>query len=135
MTRARITSSDREITTICNPVGNPMRSTLARIARSRRIAANSARSSARAWPLRFNRHASIAMAARLPARPASAALWMPICGKPNQPRINAGVSNSPTQVDTTSANKGESVSLTPRSNWVNSTNTSNGGMIHIITRA
>ena len=75
------------------------------------------------------------MAARLPANPASAALWMPIGGKPSQPRINAGVSNRPTQVDTNNANSGETVSLTPRSNWVNNTNTSSGGMIHIITWA
>ncbi|MOA60010.1 hypothetical protein D3C78_1847780 [compost metagenome] len=60
---------------------------------------------------------------------------MPICGNPNQPRINAGVSSSPTLVDTSSANIGDTVSLTPRSSWVNSTNTSNIGRIHIMTRA
>ncbi|MND84582.1 hypothetical protein D3C80_764770 [compost metagenome] len=38
-------------------------------------------------------------------------------------------------VDTTSANNGDKVSLTPRSNCVNSTNTNSDGMIHNITWA
>jgi len=85
--------------------------------------------------LRISRHESHAIAARLPASPANAALWIPSCGKPNQPRISAGVSANPTQVETISASNGDSVSLTPRSNCVNSTNTSSDGRIHIITWA
>ncbi|MNR05452.1 hypothetical protein D3C85_1214850 [compost metagenome] len=73
-TSARITSSDSDNTTICNPVGKPMRSTLPRIATSSFIAAKNSRSGASGWPLPIKRHASNPIATRLPTNPAIAAL-------------------------------------------------------------
>ncbi|MNU06173.1 hypothetical protein D3C72_2512760 [compost metagenome] len=60
---------------------------------------------------------------------------MPMGAKPSQPRIRAGVSSKPTMVDSSRAKSGETVSLTPRSNWVNNTNTSSDGIISIMIRA
>ena len=60
---------------------------------------------------------------------------MPMRGNPAQPRISAGVSNSPTAVDTISASNGDTVSLTPRNSWVNRINTNSSGMIDIMMRA
>ncbi|MNX99889.1 hypothetical protein D3C86_1323600 [compost metagenome] len=73
-TSARITSSDSDNTTICNPVGRPMRNTLPRIAQSSFIAAKNSRSGANGCPRRIKRHASHPIATRLPANPANAAL-------------------------------------------------------------
>ena len=112
-----------------------MRSTLARISRFRRNASHNSRSGAITWFLWRKRNTRNTIASTLPNSPATAALWMPICGKPAQPRISAGVSSKPTAVETISASNGDTVSLTPRSNWVNRINTSSNGMISIITRA
>jgi len=49
--------------------------------------------------------------------------------------MKAGVSTKPSAVDSASASRGDTVSLTPRSNWVNKMNTNSSGMMSSITRA
>ena len=60
---------------------------------------------------------------------------MPSGGRPSQPLISAGVSSKPSVVDSSNASSGDTVSLTPRSNWVNRMNTSSSGMMSSTTRA
>ena len=46
---------------------------------------------------------------------ATAAASTPICGRPNQPWISAGVTTRPTPMENTSVSSGVTVSPTPRS--------------------
>ncbi len=66
---------------------------------------------------------------------AHAALATPSEGRPNQPRIRAGVTARPTPVDTVSANSGVSVSPTPRSIAVIRMKTKVRGIVSSMMRA
>ncbi|MCY1374939.1 hypothetical protein D9M69_623140 [compost metagenome] len=118
LTSDRITSSEIEITTICNPVGRPMRITWVSILPSSRRDWSSIRSGASTLPLRRRRQTRKPSDAAWDTKPASAALWMPMGGSPSQPLIRAGVSTRPRPVDSNRASSGVTVSLTPRSSCV-----------------
>ena len=129
------TISASEMTTICTPVGRPMRITRRSRRGLMRSARNSSRSGASAWSRRRMNQARNASAQPKAMIDAAAALVTPSCGSPHQPRMKAGVITHDTDVDSTSAYSGVSVSPTPRISWVYRMKTSRPGIASIITRA
>jgi hypothetical protein len=111
-------TSASETITICRPVGIPIRisvrSSFGSMFMCRTIDMSSASgffSSAKAT----SRNASASAFAMIPA---IAALTIPSCGRPNQPRMSAGVRIMISTVLTISARNGVRVSPVPRTNVV-----------------
>ena len=121
--------------TIWKPVGTPSRSTAPSTFGSSFTCFSSSGVGASGLPLRIRCQASHAIATNSEISEAAAALATPICGRPNVPRISAGVTSRPTPVDSASVHSGVTASPTPRRMEVASRKAKKTGIEIIMMRA